>query len=345
MPQPSRSDVHVDAILTNVSVAFLQNPSAFVASRVFPDVPVLKASDKYFTYARANFNRDGMRKRAPATQSAGSGWNMSTDNYSCDVWALHHDIDDQIRANADNPLNLDREATEFLTLQSLIRKEKQFVADYMVDAAPGTTWSFSVDGVASSPTAAASFNPTDESNNQVLHWNDASSNPIEDVALGQQYVLQRTGMKPNKMVLGFPVWNVLKNHPDIIDRIKYSGGVGPSRPAVVTKEAVAALLEIDEVLVMESIENTADEGQTESNSFIGGKHALLVYAAPNPGLMIPSAGYTFSWSGFTGQGGMGTRMKRFRMEPESADRVEIEVAFDMKQVSIDLGYFFGAIVA
>jgi hypothetical protein len=345
MPQPTLSDVHVNRPLTNVSLAFLQNAANFVASRVFPVISVSKKSDLYYTYDRGYFNRDGMRKRAPATESAGGGYGISTDNYSCDVWSLHKDIDDQIRANSDQPINLDAEAAEWLSGQALISKEKAWVTDYFTAGAPGDTWTFDVDGVSAGATAAASFDPTNAALNDVLQWNDAASNPIEDVALGIEYVLQSTGFKPNKLVVGYPVWRTLKNHPDIVDRIKYSGGVGPMRPAVVSIEAVAALFEVDEILVMESIENVADEGATNDHDFIGGKHALLCYAAPSPGLMTPSAGYTFSWTGLLGASALASRVKRFRMEHLSSDRVEIDMAFDMKRVSEDLGYFFGSIVA
>ena len=46
MPQPTQSDVHVDAILTNMSVAYMQEAYAFVASRAFPQINVQQAMDK-----------------------------------------------------------------------------------------------------------------------------------------------------------------------------------------------------------------------------------------------------------------------------------------------------------
>ncbi len=48
MPQPTREDVHVDAVLTNISIAFIQAAENFIASRVFPIIVVDKQSDKYF---------------------------------------------------------------------------------------------------------------------------------------------------------------------------------------------------------------------------------------------------------------------------------------------------------
>ena len=107
---------------------------------------------------------------------------------------------------------------------------------------------------------------------------------------------------------------------DIVGRLDRGQTTGP---VVVMRENLAALFELEQVLVMDAIHNTAKEGATASHSFIGGKHALLCYAAPSPGLMTPSAGYTFSWTGYVGASDNGVRIKRFRMEelgPATASR-------------------------
>ena len=76
MTTPTNSAVHVDAALTNISVAFLQNANNFVAGRVFPNVAVSKQSDRYFVFDRGDFNRDEAEVRAPGTESAGGGYNL-----------------------------------------------------------------------------------------------------------------------------------------------------------------------------------------------------------------------------------------------------------------------------
>ena len=48
MTNPTLSQVHVDAILTNSSVAYIQAADNFIANKVFPIVPVDKQSDLYF---------------------------------------------------------------------------------------------------------------------------------------------------------------------------------------------------------------------------------------------------------------------------------------------------------
>jgi hypothetical protein len=327
--QPTPGDVHVNVPLTNISIAFMQSQQNFVASRIFPNVPVDKQSDRYYTYDRGEFNRDEAKERAPSTESEGGGYTVdNTPTYFARVYAFHKDIDDQMRANADAVINPDRDATQYVTMKALIRREKIFVTNFFA----GGLWSFDYDGVAAAPGA-----------NQVLQWNDANSNPIEDVRFAKTAILESTGFEPNKLVLGRKVYDKLVDHPDIIDRIKYGQTAGDA--AMANRQTLAKLFEVDTIEVMNAIENTAVEGRAAVHSFIGGKKALLCYAAPTPGLMQPSAGYTFSWTGYMGAGAEGNRIRTFRMENLKSDRVEIEFAFDQKLISADLGFFWDSIVA
>ncbi|MFO0271380.1 MAG: major capsid protein [Gemmatimonadota bacterium] len=316
--------------LTNISIAFIQNTANFVADRVFPNIPVQKQSDRYYTYDRGDFNRDEMAIRAPGTESAGGGYKIdNTPTYFAPVYAFHKDIDDQVRANADSVLAPDREATVYVTHKALIRREKLWVSKFF----QGGIWTNDWDGIAGSPTT-----------NQVWQWSDyTNSDPITDVRRAKRTILESTGFEPNKLVLGRPVYDALVDHPDVIDRVKY--GQTQGGPATANRETLARLFEVDEVVVMNAIENTANEGAANRHAFIGGRRALLCYAPPSPGLMVPSAGYTFSWTGFLGAGAAGNRIKQFRMEHLSADRIEIEMAFDQRLISADLGFFWDTIVA
>ena len=163
---PSRGDVHVNTSLTNVSLAFMQDESKFVAGRVFPNIPVNFQSNLYFTYDRDDFNRDEMKERAPGTESAGGSYQIGTDTYTCVTRGYHRDIPDPVRANADSAISLDREATRFVTLKGLINRERNWVNKFFVAGDPGDTWTFDVDGAAS---ASGSFDPTSAANNDKTH--------------------------------------------------------------------------------------------------------------------------------------------------------------------------------
>lgn len=325
MAQPTQSQVHIDSVLTNISVAYVQMQDHFIAGQVFPMIPVNKQSDLYYLYTKNDWFRDEMQRRPDSTESAGSGYGLSTASYRCDVWALHKDIGDQTRQNCDMPLNPDRDATQFLTQRGLLRQEIQWVTDYFATS----VWATDMTGVSAAPTGS-----------QFVYWSDyTNSNPINDIEAGKETVLSTTGFLPNTLVLGYQVFRQLKYHPDIVDRFKYTS------PDNITEQMMAAFFDLDSVYVAKAVKATNNEGETSAYSFTHGKHAWLGYVNPNPGLLAPSAGYTFTWNGVSQ--GMGTNIgvSRFYMQNLKCDRVEIELAFDNKVVATDLGYFFsGAVV-
>lgn len=325
--KPTPSQVHVNRPLSILSIAFMQSLDGFVADKVFPVVPVDKQSDLFYEYARGDWNRNQMRKRAPGAESAGGVYSVSTTPYICDVFSLHKDIPDAVRANADSVFSLDAEGTEFLSRQALLQREIAFATDFFKTG----VWTNNVTGVAATP-----------GSNQVLQWNDAASTPIENIREAKRAMQMLTGLKPNKLTVGAQVWDKLVDHPDVLDRIKHSAG--NDRPAIVTRAAFAALVELEEILVMESIQNTAGEGLADSNAFVGGKGALLTHSPTRVGLMTASAGITFAWRGYLG-GTQASAISRFRLERNKVDRLEIEAAYDQKRVAADLGFFWNTIVA
>lgn len=331
---PTQGDVHVNRPLTNVSIAFIQSADNFVASQVFRNINSPSKSDNYFSYPRGEFNRVAMKLRAPATESAGAAYKVEKEVFNTEVLALHKDVDDQIRANQDQPISLDMEATRFLSLQGMLKKEVDWADNFFKTG----LWSFEADGEAA---RSADFSLTEAANNNLVYWNNAASSPIEDVDLAVRTVQENTGFRPNVLVLARPVYDILKNHSDIIGRLDRGQTTGP---AMARREALAALFEMDRILIMDGVQNTAAEGVADAHSFIGGKHALLAYVPGAPGILTPAAGYTFSWTGYVGAGEMGVRMKRFYRNELSAMRNEIEMAYDMKLVSADLGCFFNGIV-
>lgn len=320
MPQPTTSDVHVDAVLTNMSIAYIQNQAHFIAGQVFPTVPVEKQSDKYFVYTKGDWFRDEAEKRAPGTESAGSGYTLSTDTYSADVYAFHKDIDDQTRANSDSPLNPDRDATQFVTQRMLMRQEIDWFSTYF------TT------GVWTAGSGGETLSGTDQ-------WNDASSDPIDVIETGKAEILTTTGLMPNTLTVGYDVHRQLRNHPDIIDRVKYTSG------APIGNSVLADFFGIERYLVSMGIKNTAAEGATTVMANIAGKHALLTHSASTPSTLTPSAGYCFKWRGVSDGLNKDVGITRLRMPQLRSDRIEAQMAWDNKVVATDLGYFIENAVA
>jgi len=316
--------------LTQIAVAYVQGADKFIADKVFPPVPVQHQADKYFIFSKDDYYRDEAQVRADATESAGGGFNLSTGAYSASVWAFHKDVGDQVRRNADPAVDIDIATTEFVMQRMLIRRDRFFMSTYMVTG----QWSQDVVGTAGGTPGSAT----------PAFWNDdAGSDPFTDISTWQTFILQNTGYEANILVLGYPVYQALRKHPLIIDRLKYTEA---TLSGTITPQLLAQAFDVDEVLVSKAVYNTAAEGATGSYSFVMGKNALLCYRAPSPGLMVPSAGYIFPWEGYTGTNTMGIAIKQIPMPwlGSNTIRTEGEMSFDMQITGKDLGVFFSSIV-
>lgn len=327
---PTLQQVHsISEPLTNFSLMMLQSPTGFVADKVFPVLPVQHQSSTYYTYPRNSFNQPLMQTRAAGTEVAYADYNISTSTYATTVWALGRQIDQQIRANADPMINLDIEATMFLTNQLLINKEQNWANTFFVS---GADWTTSYTGEASSP-----------STNQFLQWDQSGSTPISDIRSGARAMRLASGNvigdnKNLKLVLGRPVYDALLDNAEIVSRIQYSVKQ-QGEAALVTKDVLAQLFEVNEVLVMDATYNNAVEGASENETFIGGNNALLVYVPGTPGLRSPAAGLNFTWSDYGP-----SRIISYDWLPTRATRVELEAAYAYKMISADLGAFFGSAI-
>ena len=329
MGQPVRSDVHVNRPLTNISIAYIQKAQDFVSDKVFPILPVSKQSDRYFVYTKDYWFRTAAAKRAPGSESAGTGFHVdNTPSYFADVWSIHMDVDDQTRTNADDPLDLDRDATLFVTQQLLLRREIQFLSTYF---ATGVWQGYVVGGT-----------PTDFQPNVSPgkgYWDSSTSNPMYDIDYLKQFIKSQTGFLPNTLVVANDVFMALRNNVSVLDRIKYT------QRGIVTEELLASLFGVEKFLVASAVLNSSPEGVAGSNpaggsfGYLISNSFLLCYANPAPSILQPSAGYIFSWQGLFGAGAQGNRIKTFRMEQLESDRVEGEMAFAMKQVGLDLGVY------
>ena len=315
MSKPSQSDVHVNAPLTNISIAFIQAAKDFVADKVFPMVPVSKQSDRYFTYKKGDWFRSEAQKRADCSESAGSGFEIdNTASYFSDCFSVHKDIGDQLRANQDQPINMDRDATTWVAQQMLLKREKEFVATSFQP----TTWTGGTGGVDITPGTL---------------WDAVGSDPISDIETQMDSVHSKSGYRPNVFVATPAVHRALKNNEAILDRIKYT------QTGVFTEQLLASILGVQNYMVARAVENSAAEGAADSLDYLYGNDALLAYAAPAPSILQPSAGYQFTWTGLNG-GGSGTRISKFRMDSKKCDRVEGDMCFDHKIIAPELGVFF-----
>jgi hypothetical protein len=306
--EPTLGDVHVDGALTDFSLAYY-NSKPPIGTLVFPVQGVANKSNKYHIFDKASALRSHAAKRAPGTESEGRIITMSTGSYNCDVWAVHFDVSEQIRANAD-PAADPEQAAALQTVQDIsIRMDLEF--------------------------ATAAFSTAVWATESTATWSGSTGDPIDDIATAIKTVLQKTGFRPNTLLLGPDSWySGLWNSTKIVNRLPDNQG------RVVTPGFIKDLFGFDNVYIADSARNTAQADSTgdPTMAFNLGDHALVCYVDPNPGPFTPTAGRTFVWNALVGAGN-GMRTKRLDMPwVDAQPRVETDAAFDFKVVATDLGY-------
>tara|TARA_R110002124_G_scaffold44063_1_gene134944 strand:+ start:469 stop:1470 length:1002 start_codon:yes stop_codon:yes gene_type:complete len=333
MPLLTPSQVHIDQPLSNLTLAYVQSQDTFIADKVFPVVGVSKQSDKYYIYDRANMNRAGdVKVLAPRTEVNRIGMAISDSSYFTDVRGLGMDFDEQTIANEDDVLEIRAAGAQTLMMRMLLDREANFASTFFVNG----VWTTSVTGAANGVAVP-------------VLWDDyTNSTPIQNVTLALRTAqLSSGGFKPNTMVVGKEVRDILINHPDILARL--NGGSTINNPALVTDGKLAEIFGVENFFVMEAVNNTAAEGLTEVNGFIGGKNALLCYTPKATGLMTPAAGMTFAWNNIPGVSNLGVTVESYSDDAlkrqQVAEHIQVKMSYDMKVVGPDLGYFFNAIVS
>jgi hypothetical protein len=328
LTSPLAGDVHVNTLLTNFSQLYMQSADNFVAMRAFPNVPSVHQSDLYQVWDRHSFNRDEAEERADGTESQGVDFDLSTSPFFAKVYAVHKDVTDRQRANADSQINLEQAATRLVSHKLLIKRERIFAARFM-----GTgIWTTSLVGNAA-PGAG-----------QFLFWSAAASEPIAQFRDQRRAVQILTGgYMPNKLLIGRGAWNTLLENDSLLGRV--IGGATTAMPAAVTRQLIASLLELEEIFIIDAVYTTTKKGEAvQVSTGIADDDALLYYA-PNTIGDQPSAGTQFSWTGYTGATPSGSRIKRFRMEETESDRIEGTSAFGYEVTGPDLGVYFSNVTA
>jgi hypothetical protein len=315
---PTARDLHVDSLLTNISIAY-RNPS-YIADMIFPLVTVMKQSDIVPKYDQSHWFRNGAKMRAPGTKSQGGGWTVDTsDTYFAARRSFRVEIADDDRDNTDQPFNLDRDGTEFVTDKMQLAREVAFATDFFKTGVWGDD---------------------DTGGTDFTQWSDyASSSPLVDITRYQDAVEGRIGREPNKLVLGKQVWSSLKWHPDLIDTIKHT------QTAMMTVNLAAALMELESIMIGRAIVTNDEEGTAEASvtyTRVWGKNALLLYVPDRPSLMTPAAGYTFVWQRVASAL---QYIKRMRDEEREVDIIEGNSYFDQKATATKAGQFLASAVA
>jgi hypothetical protein len=297
---PQLQDIHLDEALTHVSIAYRNED--FIADRIAPRVAVRRQTDRYYIHnAQREWMRPSIDTRAPGAESQELDFSLSTDNYFCDDHALAAYVPDEERDNADTAILPDIDRVEYLTERLLLNREVHLAA------------------------RLASHTSIPETNVAAdLPWDDPASQPLVTLSQAANTISAAVQRRPNTLLLAPQVFEALRHHPTIVDRLKYT------QASAIGAQALAALLDVDQVLVGRASVNTAAEGKPAVTAPVWGLHAYLLHVPSRPGLRTLAGAYTFVWAGTRGAQASGLAVERWREPRRKADGLRVQMYYDHK---------------
>jgi len=308
MVDPTR--VHIDAALSNLSIQYKN--AALIAEQVAKILSVAKKSDKYFVYGKEAFKRRDTSRR-PGGESNEAHLKVSQDNYACERHDLKDIVTDEVRSNADAPLNPEADTTEFLTDLILLDLEYAVAAAY---------------------TATASYTNSNYTTlSGTSQWSDyANSTPLTNIKSAKAVIRKLIGREPNAIIFGGDVAETLSLHPDIKELRKYTD------PNLLTSAGLPPKILGLKVFEGKATQNIAYEGLTESMSYIWGKHAIVLFLQERVGIKTLAPWITIRQQGFR-------RTKKWREEKREGDMIEVSDCFVVKEVADECAYLIASAIA
>lgn len=322
MPQPNIKEAIIAGPLANVSVAYRNMD--YIADRVFPILDGADPKAKITKYLKGAWFRDEAGIRAAGTEARRGGYPISTVSIATDEYAFAKEVTDEDRRFSSSQgapvVQPEQDAIEFATDKVDLKKERR-----VASAITGQTW---VDGNAGGEDAEGLWSPSDTTNTF-----------LADITTGKKAIKAATGLIANTLVIDYATYMALKECAAILDKIKYT------QRGVLTVDLLAAIAELDEVLIGSAIYSDAEEtaaGDDFNAVDIWTVTAtkgmgFLFYKPRRIGLKSVTAGLQVR---IAYENGLPRRTSTWREPAKHQDVYEVAEETDITVVAADAGYLW-----
>lgn len=257
----------VDPVLTELARGYAN--AQLIAEALFPAAFMAKEAGKIPQFGKEAFKIYNTERALRAKSNRVNPEGRTTIDVVLDEHDLEYPID--YREADDAVFNLEQHAALVTTEGIRLRLEKQG-ADLAQDAANYAA--------GNKVTLAGTDQFTDYTN----------SDPVDVIETGKEAIRKKIGRRPNVMAIGAESFRVLKEHPNLIEKIKYS------MKGVLTVELMQEIFGIPRIVVGESV--YADDADAFLDlwsdnivlAYVPGQQATLPRDARTP--YEPSYGYT-----------------------------------------------------
>lgn len=263
MPNRQQNLRVVDPVLSNLAIGYTN--ADFIAERLFPLARVKKEAGKIPVFNKDHFKLYNTERALRAKSNV----MQPGDRTFIDVSLEEHDFSVPMDYREGEEADFDLQASNAMIAEEVIQlRREKIAADLAFNAANYAATNKITLAGASQFTAAG-------------------SDPIGVIEAGKEAVRKRIAKRPKTIAMGPTTFSVLKNHAQLLDRIKYS------QKGVLTRELMAMVFDVDEVIVGDAIWET-DAGVSTD---MWGDSLLLFYSRPAAAgsarsVYLPNFGYT-----------------------------------------------------
>jgi len=267
MPQVTdvRDVILVDPVLTQVAIGY--RVQGAVAENLLPTLPVSSVSGQIAKFGKDAFRRESA-KRGRGSQSKRVQWSVESVKFFCEEYSLEVAVDDRDVAASQNPIDPFVAATtrlvDTLTLDAEVRAR-----DVIVNT-------LTTEGYRTVPSTK---------------WDQANSTPINDMKNAINEIARRIAVRPTTVVISRPVWEVLIEHPQVADRLKFTN-------ATFSTEILARWLEVREIVIGDMVMDTSVEGEAPNLQYVWGDRVVIAYVPQRPAINQPAFGYRPTFTNF-----------------------------------------------
>lgn len=278
MPFPTSTVTVTDAQLSAVYELSLQdNADMFVGSRVLPVINVAQQSGQFGVLPIEELlKNDGNLERAP-----GSGYKRDSHGFEIQTYATReYGIEEVVDQRTTRIYSSFYDALMFAAVRAAHRVQmaaEKRVAALVMDYATYT--------------GNANYN-TSLGNGK---WDTAGGTPVTDLDKSAREIYTQTGLWPNTLIINRLVFRALRFNPQVVAAIQSAGAGDQTRQRDVTAAQLAAVFDVDQVLVAGGTQNTALPSQAAAISQIWGNHAMLCVTARTGDIEEPCIGRQFHY--------------------------------------------------
>jgi hypothetical protein len=273
MPQLSVSQARViDPILSTVAQGY--SNSELVGNMLFPYVPVGMRGGKIITFNKEDFALYNTG-RVPGANTRRVQYGYSGSNFALESHSLEGVVPVELSQEANAVPGIDLGSNAVMRTQNII--------SLRLEAAQAVLATTAANYSASNKVTLAGTS----------QWSDFTagvSDPIKDIETAKEAVRRQIGKRPNTIVMGAAVFSMLKMHPKVIDRMKYTGR------DTATPELLASLFGVKQVVIGEAVYTDAAGVMTD----VWGKFVVVAYTELGglAAMGAPTFGYTYRLTGY-----------------------------------------------